>query len=112
MPYIPYSLSNLLSSPTFSPYLLADRSVTTRVAQFSLLAKSLVFQIISAVSYLHLEGIAHRDIKPHNILLTNEACVKLIDFGISWKESESESAKEGDLWPENPEKMYFEVSTG
>ncbi|KEG07455.1 protein kinase [Trypanosoma grayi] len=39
--------------------------------------------IVSAAMYAHRLGIAHRDIKPQNILLTAEGDVKLSDFGVS-----------------------------
>ena len=41
-------------------------------------------QIISGLDYLHKCGIAHRDFKPENILLTNNnEILKIIDFGLS-----------------------------
>ncbi|CAK5274156.1 unnamed protein product [Mycena citricolor] len=38
-------------------------------------------QIISAVHWCHSQGFAHRDIKPHNFVLTTGAHLLLIDFG-------------------------------
>ncbi|RNE99810.1 putative protein kinase, putative,serine/threonine protein kinase [Trypanosoma conorhini] len=39
--------------------------------------------IVSAAMYAHQLGIAHRDIKPQNIVLTAEGDAKLSDFGVS-----------------------------
>ena len=39
-------------------------------------------QIISALEYLHQCGIAHRDFKPENIILSNNTLLKIIDFGL------------------------------
>ena len=39
------------------------------------------YQLISAVSYLHRFGWAHRDIKPDNILIGENGLLKLTDFG-------------------------------
>lgn len=44
---------------------------------------SLVYQLCSALSYCHSLGIAHRDFKPENVLVTNTGKVKLTDFGLS-----------------------------
>jgi serine/threonine protein kinase len=126
MPYIPYALPDLLSSPTFSPHPLLSFSSNVqpiptpspRENRFSLLAKSVIYQILSALAYLHdpVRGIAHRDIKPCNILLTADGVVQLIDFGIAWEGVSGskglEALRKDDLWPEEGSKMYFEVATG
>ncbi|KAH9476305.1 Serine/threonine-protein kinase MRCK gamma [Psilocybe cubensis] len=40
-------------------------------------------QIVSAIHWCHLQGFVHRDIKPHNFVLTPDAHLQLIDFGSS-----------------------------
>ena len=38
-------------------------------------------QVVSAIYFLHMNGYAHRDIKPKNILLDVNGGIKLCDFG-------------------------------
>ncbi|MBP3448639.1 MAG: Stk1 family PASTA domain-containing Ser/Thr kinase [Clostridia bacterium] len=40
-------------------------------------------QILSALECAHRNGIVHRDIKPQNIIVTNEGILKVTDFGIA-----------------------------
>lgn len=43
----------------------------------------LVLQVLDAVQYAHSRLVIHRDLKPGNILVTEDAQVKLLDFGIA-----------------------------
>ena len=42
-----------------------------------------MYQIISAVKYLHSHRIIHRDLKPSNLLLNKNCDLKICDFGLA-----------------------------
>jgi serine/threonine protein kinase len=46
--------------------------------------RSVISQVSSALDYAHSKGVVHRDVKPANILITDDEQVKLTDFGIAY----------------------------
>jgi serine/threonine protein kinase/beta-lactam-binding protein with PASTA domain len=46
-------------------------------------AVSIMEPVLSALSAAHRAGIVHRDVKPENILLSDEGIVKVADFGLA-----------------------------
>ena len=51
-------------------------------------ARTMFRQLIDALSYMHANKSAHLDIKPENILVSEDYSLKLADFDMSYKEGD------------------------
>ncbi|KAL4788054.1 kinase-like domain-containing protein [Aspergillus varians] len=48
--------------------------------------REFMLQLVSAVEFMHANGLYHRDIKPENIFLTQDGSMKLGDLGLATRE--------------------------
>ena len=55
-------------------------------------AMNYFYQILDALEAVHNMGICHLDLKPGNIMLDRNGCIKLIDFGASKQQSSSDGS--------------------
>ena len=45
--------------------------------------KSIVYDILCGLQYLHAAQIIHRDLKPGNILVNDDCTIQICDFGLA-----------------------------
>jgi cyclin-dependent kinase 8/11 len=76
IPFIP-SLTHLPQQ------VIHHHSQTLRSPITSAVLKSLIYQLINGLVYLHASHILHRDLKPANILITATGVVKIGDLGLA-----------------------------
>jgi serine/threonine protein kinase len=122
------TLADLLRDPSFSPLNPPESfridSTTDPLVQlhahdpaqhgggreqlFMVAARSITEQIASGLAYLHeMETpIAHRDVKPTNVLIGWDGTIKLVDFATAWSWSTSRGGNAHDP------RLVCEVGTG
>lgn len=73
---LPYFVLEFIEGQTITDFCRATRAnLRQRIDLF--------LQVCEGVGYAHRNFIVHRDIKPANVLVSREATVKLLDFGIA-----------------------------
>jgi serine/threonine-protein kinase len=72
-----YIAAELLTGPTLKDFVLKQKDVPPEVAA------CIALQLADALGEAHAKGIIHRDVKPENVLIHEDRCVKLTDFGIA-----------------------------
>ena len=65
-------------------YLIETNRLSKRPISNSDISK-ILFQVLKALQFLHTLNLIHRDIKPDNMVITNNDIVKIIDFGLATK---------------------------
>lgn len=45
--------------------------------------KSIVYDMLCGINYLHKSQIIHRDLKPANILINDDCTIQICDFGLA-----------------------------
>lgn len=74
---IHYIVMELLEGETLKSYMKSKQKLSFKEAlNFSM-------QICRALEHAHSKHVVHRDIKPHNIVLTESGKIKVADFGIA-----------------------------
>lgn len=48
---------------------------------------AIALDIARGMEYIHSQGVIHRDLKPENVLIDQDFCLKIADFGIACEEA-------------------------
>jgi serine/threonine-protein kinase len=74
---VSFIATELLTGPTLRKFADEHSEIPPEIAA------CMTLQVARALGAAHAEGVIHRDVKPENVLLHENRCVKLTDFGIA-----------------------------
>src|SRR5690606_5300709 len=76
------------------------------------LAIDLAIQICAGIGFAHRAGIVHADVKPQNILVTEDYRVKVTDFGIAQALADTQPTQRADVVWGSPQYFAPEQARG
>jgi len=72
-----YIVMEYVDGVTLQDYVVGDKTLTPNQVV------DVIYQCAKGLEYVHRQGVIHRDLKPGNIMLSNEGEVKIMDFSIA-----------------------------
>ena len=83
-------VTDLIDQPTYVAFVMEyvdgitlKDYIEQKVSLTNTEIKTIFFQMLEAVGYVHEQKLVHRDIKPTNFMIDSNGDVKLLDFGIA-----------------------------
>jgi serine/threonine protein kinase len=86
----PYLVMQLVEGPTLGTELRSGALPEDRTARYGA-------ELAEALAYVHERGLVHRDVKPANVLISEDGRVHLADFGIARIVDSAHETKTGDV---------------
>jgi serine/threonine protein kinase len=86
----PFLVMQLVEGPTLADELRTGSMTDGRTARYGA-------ELADALAYVHERGLVHRDVKPANVLISEDGRVHLADFGIARIVDSAHETKTGDV---------------
>jgi len=86
----PFLVMRLVEGPTLGAELRSGSLTPERSARYGA-------ELAEALGYVHERGLVHRDVKPANVLISEDGRVHLADFGIARLVDSAHETKTGDV---------------